>query len=1277
MSTLTDQPAPADPADPAAAATALSATSSGLRLRQRAEAAFREQTAQLPADRTALSPEATQRLLHELQVHQVELEMQNEELRQSQMAMDTARIRYFDLYDLAPVGYLTISEKGLIRETNLTAATLLGVGRSALVQQPFTRFILPADQDIFYLCRRQLSNTGTSQVCELRLVRADGQTFWAHLAATVAPDATGANECRVTLTDITARQQAEAALRDANWRMASIIEGTRVGTWEWNIQTGEAVFNPVWAEIIGYTLEELAPINIQTWGTYVHPEDGTRSAQLLERHFAGELPYYDCECRMKHKAGHWVWVHDRGRVITRTSDGQPLMMFGTHTDITVRKQAEAALREGLGQVSHLNEILRATRDIASLFVRERDRRKLLESVCQSLCHIRGYLLVWIGQQDEALGEVKPVAHGGAHGNFPIPVPIRWDDSALGQGPTGIALRERRSVVFPDLAADPRFAPWRDPVLATGAASLISVPMLHQNCLLGVLSVAAGRVNAFDAEEVSFLEDLAGKLAHALRGLEDEAGRQQAEKTLRLTQFSVDSSSESIAWIRPDASYAYVNDAVCRLLGYTREEFLSKTVPDFNPNVTLESWRESWERLKQQGSLTCEGHLVARSGRRVPVEFTLTYLAFEGREYGFGFAHDVTGRKQAEAELRKSEQEFRTLAETVPQMVWATRSDGWAIYFNPQWVDYTGLTREESYGHGWSVPFHPDDRQRAWEAWQRATQQDQPYSQECRLRRADGVYRWWLIRGQPMRSASGEILKWFGTCTDIEEIKQAEQAQRTSAGRLRMFYESGLVGILSWHSDGRITGVNDRYLQMVGYSREDVAAGRLNWVQMTPPEYMPLDQRALEELKATGIATTYEKEYIRQDGSRIAVIIGGATVNEARTEGVAFALDITDRKQAEEALRQSEARLALALDSGQMGLWEWCPPLDQSVWNAKEYELLGLPVGDGRPSAGMFFRHVHPEDAAALKASLAVSLKHAGDWAHEFRILRADGHVRWLAGAGRFLRIPNEPDRMVGLNYDITERKAAEAVLARGKKELEVLVAQRTAQLEQTNRDLQQENQHRKLLEQRLLAAVDLERQRLGRELHDGLSQLLTGAKFKIGLLQRKAAKGTLEPAELGILEQEVNRALEQARAIASGLNPVELLAQELGSALAELADTVQATFSLRCECQCSDAATIADPAAAQHLYRIAQEAIHNAVKHAKAQTIRIQLQAQGDCILLVVQDDGVGILPARLRGAGMGLENMKARAELIGGSLEIQPRPEGGTTVTCTVPRPLEPPAHA
>ncbi|MCX6690713.1 MAG: PAS domain S-box protein [Methanoregula sp.] len=139
--------------------------------------------------------------------------------------------------------------------------------------------------------------------------------------------------------------------------------------------------------------------------------------------------------------------------------------------------------------------------------------------------------------------------------------------------------------------------------------------------------------------------------------------------------------------------------------------------------------------------------------------------------------DITERKQAEDALRESEHEFRSLAEAMPQIVWVTRADGWNIYFNQQWVDYTGLSLEESYGHGWNTPFHPDDQQRASDAWQQDTASGGTYSLECRLRRADGVYQWWLIRGVPLRNASGEILKWFGTCTNIEDLKQAEEDLR--------------------------------------------------------------------------------------------------------------------------------------------------------------------------------------------------------------------------------------------------------------------------------------------------------------------------------------------------------------------------------------------------------------------------------------------------------------------------------------------------------------------
>ena len=138
--------------------------------------------------------------------------------------------------------------------------------------------------------------------------------------------------------------------------------------------------------------------------------------------------------------------------------------------------------------------------------------------------------------------------------------------------------------------------------------------------------------------------------------------------------------------------------------------------------------------------------------------------------------EIQGERQLAGEqLRASEAEFRLLAEAMPQIVWITRPDGWTTYLNEHWMDYTGLTLEESLGHGWNKPFHPDDQQRAWDAWQHATATIGTYSIECRLRRADGVYQWWLIRGVPVRAADGTVLKWFGTCTDIHDLKVAQDS----------------------------------------------------------------------------------------------------------------------------------------------------------------------------------------------------------------------------------------------------------------------------------------------------------------------------------------------------------------------------------------------------------------------------------------------------------------------------------------------------------------------
>jgi PAS domain S-box-containing protein len=182
---------------------------------------------------------------------------------------------------------------------------------------------------------------------------------------------------QATVRDITAQKLVEDELRDERRRLAGVIEGTNVGIWEWHVQTGEAIFNDRWAGIIGYTLDEISPVSIDTWMKHAHPDDLQASDELLQKHFRGELEYYEFESRMRHRDGSWVWVLDRGKVATWTEDGKPLVMRGTHQDITKRKRAEAELRKLASVVRYSSELVNlATLDGKMIFLNEAGSRIL-------------------------------------------------------------------------------------------------------------------------------------------------------------------------------------------------------------------------------------------------------------------------------------------------------------------------------------------------------------------------------------------------------------------------------------------------------------------------------------------------------------------------------------------------------------------------------------------------------------------------------------------------------------------------------------------------------------------------------------------------------------------------------------------------------------------------------------------------------------------------------------------------------------------------------------
>ncbi len=313
-----------------------------------------------------------------------------------------------------------LSTDGKLIEVNQTALDLVKVSKSEVMDKPFWegpwwKHSTELQEKIRNAV--QTAASGESVRFEVTNLRAEGWVDYLDFSLKPVLDETG--KVLFLLPEghvITDRKLAEEKLADERWRLSSIIEGANVGTWEWNVKTGKTVFNDIWADIVGYTLEELQPTTIQTWEDLAHPRDLEQSTALLQKHFSGELPYYDMECRMKHKDGHWVWIHDRGRLMTRDSKGAPLLMFGTHQDVTSRKLAEEHLQQALLEQSAILE----NASVGITLVQDRVLRKTNKKMAEMFGHDIEEMqnqttrLLFLSQEEyEAFGqEAYPVVDRG-------------------------------------------------------------------------------------------------------------------------------------------------------------------------------------------------------------------------------------------------------------------------------------------------------------------------------------------------------------------------------------------------------------------------------------------------------------------------------------------------------------------------------------------------------------------------------------------------------------------------------------------------------------------------------------------------------------------------------------------------------------------------------------------------------------------------------------------------------------------------------------------------
>ncbi len=402
-------------------------------------------------------------------------------------------------------------------------------------------------------------------------------------------------------------------------------------------------------------------------------------------------------------------------------------------------------------------------------------------------------------------------------------------------------------------------------------------------------------------------------------------------------------------------------------------------------------------------------------------------------------------------LRNRERELSTLVDMVPSHLWQLQPDGEPIFFNKQMVDFLGLDIADLDRPDLSrldvliEAIHPDDRATFGVNLKRCLVTGENFAARYRLRRLDGEYRWMSSRAEPMRDDGGRIVRWYGLCHDIDDQMRLYADVEERESKIRRLVDSDIIGIVIWDLDGRIIDANDAFLRMIQYDRDDLNAG-LRWFDMTPPEWQNVHARdEAEELKATGKMQAREKEYFRKDGSRVPVLIGAACFEGQSNQGVAYILDLTDRKRAEAALRDRERELAQLVDMLPVYIRRLTPEGEPIFFNKRLTDFIGVglaEIGEAgtRRLVPAIENFVHPDDVAKVTAALHRAVATGKDYAMRYRMRGSDGVYRWIETRAEPLRDQHGAiTQWYSVSLDIDDEVRAQAALRERERELSQLV----------------------------------------------------------------------------------------------------------------------------------------------------------------------------------------------------------------------------------------------
>jgi PAS domain S-box-containing protein len=392
-----------------------------------------------------------------------------------------------------------------------------------------------------------------------------------------------------------------------------------------------------------------------------------------------------------------------------------------------------------------------------------------------------------------------------------------------------------------------------------------------------------------------------------------------------------------------------------------------------------------------------------------------------------------GTEQTQAntiQLSDGDPSFRLIADSAPVPIWVTGLDRKRTFVNRAYVDFLGCSYADAVDFDWRTIIHPDDAASILQQSIAGEASLKPFTLVGRYRRGDGEWRWLSSISNPSRNADGEHVGFIGVAHDITDSKAAEFAVREREAQLSAFINQSTAGFAQVDLDGRFTLVNDRFCEICGWSREELLLRKMQ--DITHKDDLDRNIPLFEAAVRDGTPYSHEKRYVRPDQSEVWVNNSVAVIK--REDGtpygvLAITLDVTGRRESEAALRRASESMRLAIEGAGMATWEIDLSTMEGPWSANRFDILGYAqTANGRGPFDDWLARVHPDDRDRAEAAARKCFADGTPFEIEYRILRADtGEERWLRSNGTMIsKEADETPRFVGVSFDITEKKQAEA-----------------------------------------------------------------------------------------------------------------------------------------------------------------------------------------------------------------------------------------------------------